>query len=245
MLIILACTTSSCSYNWPNSGWKWSEGLYLSGTVWFSIYLGTNSCTTWSLQNCLSCTSSLWQNCMRGYYASYSSGSNISSWNLWTSNTIFKLDWSSWTNSGTSNPILAWSMCHSSLTRNNKSCETSWPRGYYISTTTSQSTGVYDNNVWTSCTSSWYECSGSSINQWLSCPKSKYIAFVSAGSIVGTCTSNSGTSTTLNLFVKASYAESTGDGSYSNPFGNIVKALSYADEQSADKGETTINICKI
>ena len=53
-----------------------------------SIYLGTNSCTAWSLQNCLSCTSSLWQNCLRGYYASYSSGSDISSWNLWTSNNI-------------------------------------------------------------------------------------------------------------------------------------------------------------
>ena len=136
-------------------------------------------------------------------------------------------------------------MCHSSLVRNNKSCETSWPRRYYISTTTSQSTGVYDNNVWTLCTSSWYECSGSSTSQWLSCPKSKYITFGSVGSIIGTCTSNSGTSTTLNLFVKASYTESSGDGSYSNPFGNIVKALSYADEQSADKGETTINICKI
>ena len=135
-------------------------------------------------------------------------------------------------------------MCHSSLVLDNKSCETSWPRGYYISTTTSQSTGVYDNNVWTWCTSNWYECSGSSTSQWLSCSKSKYITFGSAGSIIGTCTSNSGTSTTLNLFVKATYIESTGDGSYSNPFGNIVKALSYLDEQSADKGETTINICR-
>ena len=44
--------------------------------------------------------------------------------------------------------------------------------------------------------------------------------------------------------MKPSYVETNGDGSYSNPFGNIVKALSYADEQAADKGETTINICK-
>ena len=159
-------------------------------------------------------------------------------------------DWSHNINSLTSANVkfiatLQWSMWDSSLILTGTSCETSWPREYYISTTTSQSTGVYENNVWTSCTSSWYECSGSSANQWLSCPKSKYITFGSAGSIVGTCTSNSGTSTTLNLFVKASYAESTGDGSYSNPFGNIVKALNYADEQSADKGETTINICKI
>ena len=62
--------------------------------------------------------------------------------------------------------------------------------------------------------------------------------------MLGTWISNSGLSTTIDLFVKPSYFETNGDGSYSNPFGNIVKALSYSDEQAADKGETIINICK-
>ena len=139
---------------------------------------------------------------------------------------------------------LQWSMWDSSLMLTGSSCETSCPRSYYISTTTSQATGVYDNNVWTSWGSSWYEWAGSSSSQCLSWPKTKYLSLGSTGSKLGTWTTNTGTSTTINIFVKPSYVETTGDGSYSNPFGNIVKALSYADEQAANKGETTINICK-
>ena len=181
---------------------------------------------------------------MRGYYATYS-GSSILSCNLCTSNSIFKSDCLSWVNSNSSTPNITWNMCDSSLILNNNSWETSCPRGKYISTTTSQSTGIYDNNVCTSCGSSWYEWAGTSSNQCLSCSKSSYLLFVNNGSILGTWISNTGTSATINLFVKPSYVETNGDGSYSNPFGNIVKALSYADEQAADKGETTINICKI
>ena len=134
-------------------------------------------------------------------------------------------------------------MCDSNLILDNNSWETSCPRGKYIRTTTSQFLGVYDNNVWTLWGSSWYEWVGQSSNQCLSLPKSNYLQFGTSGSILGTWVANTGSSTTINLFVKPSYVETNGDGSYSNPFGNIVKALSYADEQAADKGETTINIC--
>ena len=135
-------------------------------------------------------------------------------------------------------------MCDSSLILDNNSWETSCPRGKYISTTTSQSMGVYDNNVWASWESNWYEWAGTSSNKCLSWPKSKYLLYGTSESIVGTWVANTGSPTIINLFVKPSYVETSGDGSYSNPFGNIVKALSYADEQAADKGETTINICK-
>ena len=135
-------------------------------------------------------------------------------------------------------------MCDSSLILDNNSWETSCPRGKYISTTTSESMGVYDNNTCASCGSSWYEWAGTSSNQCLSWPKLNYLQFVTSGSILGTWVANTGLSTTIDLFVKPSYIETNGDGSYSNPFGNIVKALSYADEQAADKGETTINLCR-
>ena len=58
----------------------------------------------------------------------------------------------------------------------------------------------------------------------------------------GTCTSAGTSTTTINVFVKPEHVETTGDGTYANPFGHIVKALSYANEQAADKGETSINI---
>ena len=134
-----------------------------------------------------------------------------------------------------------WTGC-SSLTLNGQSCETSWNRGSFISTTTSQNMGVYDVNTWTTWTSPWYEWASPS--DWLSCAKGYYLQYKKSNGVLGTWSAISGSDITLNLFVKASPEETNGVGSYSNPFGNIAKAISYAQDQTADKGEATVNICK-
>ena len=102
--------------------------------------------------------------------------------------------------------------------------------------------GVYDINKWTTWTSPWYEWASAS--DWLSWAKGKYLQYVDRGGVLGTWNIISGSTITLNLFIKASYEETDGDGSYANPFGNIVKAISYAQEKVANKGEATVNICK-
>ena len=38
--------------------------------------------------------------------------------------------------------------------------------------------------------------------------------------------------------------ESNGNGDYNNPFGNIVKALYYAEEQSSTNSGSVVNICE-
>ena len=58
----------------------------------------------------------------------------------------------------------------------------------------------------------------------------------------GSCTSVGTSTAMINIFVEPDYEETTGDGTYDNPFGHIIKALRYANEQAADKGETDINI---
>ena len=137
---------------------------------------------------------------------------------------------------------LQWTSCSSSLVLNGQSWETSWNRGSYINSITSDSMGVYDVNTWITWTSAWYEWV--SVSSWLSWAKGKFLQYSSSGGVVGTWSIISGSGTTLNYFVKASYEETSGDGSYANPFGNIVKTISYARDQAANKGETTVNICK-
>ena len=135
-------------------------------------------------------------------------------------------------------------MWDSSLVLSGTSWESSWPRGKYIQSSTLENKGVYESNTCQSWDSSWYEWSNQGTNQWLSWNKGNYLLLSQTGGVLGLCTSLSSTTLTLNVFVKAVYVETSGDGSYSNPFGNIVKALSYIEEQASMYLETTANICK-
>jgi hypothetical protein len=48
---------------------------------------------------------------------------------------------------------------------------------------------------------------------------------------------------TINIFISPNMIETTGDGSYGNPFGHIAKALAYANNQVADmSGNPNINL---
>ena len=138
---------------------------------------------------------------------------------------------------------IEWTQCSSSLTLNGKSCETSCDRGSYISTATSEDMGVLDVNTCTQWNAPWYEWISNT--ECLSCAKGNFLEYTASGGVVGTWTTITGSTATYNLFVKASYEETNGDGSYANPFGNIVKAISYAQDQAADQDETTVNICML
>ena len=102
--------------------------------------------------------------------------------------------------------------------------------------------GVYDINTCTQWNAPCYEWTSNS--ECLSCTKGNFLQYTASGGVTGTWTTITGSTATYNLFIKASYEESNGDGSYANPFGNIVKAISYAQDQAANKDETTVNICK-
>jgi hypothetical protein len=48
---------------------------------------------------------------------------------------------------------------------------------------------------------------------------------------------------TVDVFVKPNFVETTGDGSYGNPFGHIAKALEYANDRVADmSGNPNVNL---
>ena len=79
---------------------------------------------------------------------------------------------------------------------------------------------------------------------WLSWNANKFLILSKTGGKLGIWDQKSQTPITLNLFIKASYIETSGNGTYQNPFGNLVKALSYADEQTAENENATINICR-
>ena len=102
--------------------------------------------------------------------------------------------------------------------------------------------GVYDTNTCTQWSDPCYEWVSNS--QCRSCTKGNFLQYTASGEVTGTWNTITGSTATYNLFVKASYEETYGDGSYANPFGNIVKAISYAQDQAANQGETTVNICK-
>ena len=174
---------------------------------------------------------------MRGYYSMLNPESIISSWNFCTSYSQFQYDWSTWVNlnSDIFTPNLLWNMWHSSLVLDDKSWEMSCPRGSYIDIATSQNKGIYESNVWKSCDQRWYEWAENTSDNWLSCRNSMYLLLTNAGGKIGICENKTQAAFTLDIFVKASYIETSGDGTYSNPLGSIVKALSYADDQSADK----------
>ena len=137
-----------------------------------------------------------------------------------------------------------WSMCESSLVLSGTTCETSCPRGQYIQSQTLENTGVYEDNVWETWDLSWFEWSDQGSSQCISWMTGFYLKLSSAESYLGTWNQISTDSISHDLFVKAEYVETTGDGSYDNPFGNIVKALSYAEEQASMYTNSTINICK-
>ena len=135
-------------------------------------------------------------------------------------------------------------MWESSLVLSGTSCETFWPRGQYIQSQTFENIGVYENNIWMECNSSWYEWPSQESNMWISCKKGFYLSFSSTGGFLGTWDAIISDYIILELFVKSSYEETNGNGMYDNPFGNIVKALNYAEEQTSMYTNSTVNICK-
>lgn len=184
---------------------------------------------------------------MRGYYAITNAENLISNWMLCTSNNEFQFDCSAWdnVNTDTFTPNLACNMCHSSLVLDNQSCEMSWRRGSYISQSTNQNNGVYDINKWKQWSQEWFEWAGETNGYCLSWNQSNYLILTNPGEKLGEWVQKLNSAVALNLFIKASYTENNGDGTYQNPFGNIIKALSYADEQSAGYKNVTINICRL
>ena len=100
------------------------------------------------------------------------------------------------------------------------------------------------NNVWETWDPGWYEWSDQGSSQCISWMAGFYLKLSAAGSYLGTWNQISTDSILLDIFVKAENVETTGNGNYDNPFGNIVKALSYAEEQASIYTNSTINICK-
>ena len=135
-------------------------------------------------------------------------------------------------------------MWDSSLVFSGTTWDVSCPRGNYVQSTTLENNGVYENNLWQTCDSSWYEWSDQGTNKCISWNKEYYLSLSTAGGVSGSCTMMSSDIATIDMFVKAEYVETSGDGSYNNPFGNIVKALSYIEEQASMYSGTTANICK-
>ena len=74
--------------------------------------------------------------------------------------------------------------------------------------------------------------------------KGFYLALTTAGGLSGTWNSITPQTQTIEIFVKASFVETAGDGTYDNPFGNIVKALSYIEETASTYSGITATICK-
>ena len=83
--------------------------------------------------------------------------------------------------------------------------------------------GVFDVNTCVHWNAPWYEWTSNT--ECLSCVKGNFLKYTASGGVVGTWTTITGSTATYNLFVKASYKEIYGDGSYANPFGNIVKVI--------------------
>jgi hypothetical protein len=76
-----------------------------------------------------------------------------------------------------------------------------------------------------------------------SCLPGYYFQPNNVGGTVGDCLSKGLPQGTLDVFVKPNFVETTGDGSYGNPFGHIAKALEYANDQVADMLENpNINV---
>ena len=136
-------------------------------------------------------------------------------------------------------------MWESSLVLSGSTWEVSCSRGSYIQSTTLENKGVFENNTWQSWDANWYECALQGTNKWTSWNKGSYLTLSTAGEISGLCSNISNDVLILNVFVKAKYIENSGDGSYSNPFGNIAKALSYIEEQASMYSGATVNICKV
>ena len=103
--------------------------------------------------------------------------------------------------------------------------------------------GVHDINTCIPWNAPWYEWT--SDTKCLSCTKGNFLEYTTSGGIFGTWSTITGSIASYNLFVQAVYEETDGDGSYDNPFGNIIKAISYAQDQAADQDETTVNICML
>lgn len=101
---------------------------------------------------------------------------------------------------------------------------------------------MYEDNRCTEWGTNWYEWADESA--CLSCPASQYLQLAFAGGVTGSCQAKTEPASIFHIFVKAEYEETTGDGSYGNPFGNLVKALSFAESYAADTLGSTTTICK-
>ena len=77
----------------------------------------------------------------------------------------------------------------------------------------------------------------------MACDQGYYLKHSTPGSTSGSCSAIDNTDDiTLNVFVAPEYEETFNDGSHASPFGNIVKALEYVEEQSANAGTVSANI---
>ena len=117
-----------------------------------------------------------------------------------------------------------------------------WPRNQYITTLTTadHKKGVYQSNICQNCITPWYECiSHNKCSLWAN---GYYLSLDTTGGMIGSCNAKINISQTLDIFVSPSLVETSSTGSYSSPFGNIVKALNYANDYSANAGTTIVNI---
>ena len=117
-----------------------------------------------------------------------------------------------------------------------------WSRNQYINsfTNTDSRKGVYHTNNCNACTTPWYECA--SYDKCSLCTSGYYLSLDTTGGMIGSCNAKLSTAQTLNIFVSPGLVETTNTGTYESPFGNIVKALSYANDYSANAGTTTVNV---
>jgi hypothetical protein len=187
-----------------------------------------SNCGKWSTENDCSI-------CNHGYHLV----TNVEgdSCEAWSSDESYFLDWSSC--SLDDNEDLQWDGCKSPLVFDSNECKSAWSRGKYVSIELKDDLGIYENRECNECTD-WYECI--SMTGWISCKTGYYLTLDNPGGIKGTCTQKKMTSGTLNLFVKPEFEETLNTGSYESPFGNIVKALTYANDKASEHSDYTINI---
>ena len=122
-------------------------------------------------------------------------------------------------------------------------CTKNWGTGYYGFYEIQENPyyGFKDVRICKNCDSSCTDWVDAEINSCVSCPSGYYLNVLTGGHIGRWLAKSSGT-TTINLFVTPG-TESTGaDGSYSKPFGHIVKALKYANQEAAPYTSATVFI---
>ena len=101
---------------------------------------------------------------------------------------------------------------------------------------------MYDLKTCVQWDESWFECADSGPNSCTSCKAGCYLELSDNSYNLGTCQLKSSNETTLSLFVTNQLEIDDSDGSYSKPFGHLVKALNYANSVSALYAKAYVNI---